>query len=316
VREDSDLTLAHGEAIGGETRVNPDGTLDISRWGRPQHDGPALRALTLLRWTASAALDPGLESEVAALLRADLAYVLKHGGQPCVDIWEEEHALHYYTVCVSAAALEQGARWLMAQTDMTQADACRAEAARLRQKLDQFCLAPGDCYRSRRLPSGAISIKELDIAMILAAVHAGSAAPRHSPCDPRLQATLAELEAVFEADYPINQNRPLGLGPAMGRYRGDVYYSGGAYYFATLGAAEFCFRAAACGDASEEARRWFERGEAYLRTVRRYTPPNGEMSEQFDQRTGLPNSAKELSWSYAAFISCVDARRRCIRQRA
>ena len=29
----------------GETRFNPDGTLDITKWARPQHDGPALRAL-------------------------------------------------------------------------------------------------------------------------------------------------------------------------------------------------------------------------------------------------------------------------------
>ncbi|HWY60794.1 MAG TPA: glycoside hydrolase family 15 protein, partial [Rhizomicrobium sp.] len=37
-----DLEAAHGEAIGAETRVNPDGTLDITDWPRPQHDGPAL----------------------------------------------------------------------------------------------------------------------------------------------------------------------------------------------------------------------------------------------------------------------------------
>ena len=40
-----DLDSAHGAAIGAETRVNPDGTLDITDWPRPQHDGPALRAL-------------------------------------------------------------------------------------------------------------------------------------------------------------------------------------------------------------------------------------------------------------------------------
>ncbi len=33
------------------------------------------------------------------------------------------------------------------------------------------------------------------------------------------------------------------------------------------------------------------------------------MSEQFDQRTGAQTSAKHLAWSYAAFISCVAARR-------
>jgi glucoamylase len=92
----------------------------------------------------------------------------------------------------------------------------------------------------------------------------------------------------------------------MGRYAGDDYFSGGAYYFSTLGAAEFCFRAAAqCSD----ARRWFERGDAYLATVRAYTPASGDLSEQFDQRSGAQASAKQLAWSHAAFISCVSARR-------
>ena len=49
----------------------------------------------------------------------------------------------------------------------------------------------------------------------------------------------------------------------MGRYAGDVYYSGGAYYFSTLGAAEFCFRAAAAAGADDAAwRHWLERGDA------------------------------------------------------
>ena len=50
LRTDEDLAAAHGEAIAAETRVNPDASLDISSWPRPQHDGPALRALTLMRW--------------------------------------------------------------------------------------------------------------------------------------------------------------------------------------------------------------------------------------------------------------------------
>ena len=92
----------------------------------------------------------------------------------------------------------------------------------------------------------------------------------------------------------------------MGRYAGDVYYSGGAYYFSTLAAAEFCFRAA-LGTAA--AQRLVERGDAFLETVRRFTPPSGDLSEQFDQSTGAQTSARHLAWSYAAFISCVAARR-------
>ena len=123
----------------------------------------------------------------------------------------------------------------------------------------------------------------------------------------RSQSTLERLESSFESAYPINQNRSAGLGPAMGRYAGDVYFSGGAYYFSTLGAAEFCFLAAAAQ--SEQASAWISRGDAFLQTVRRYTPANGELSEQFDQRTGAQTSARHLAWSYAAFISCLAARR-------
>jgi glucoamylase len=183
-------------------------------------------------------------------------------------------------------------------------------------------------YRSRVLADGGRpSPKALDIAVILAAIHSVGpeaahrvADPRtpatHGVADPRMQATLARLDALFDAAYPINHPRPAGRGAAMGRYAGDVYYSGGAYYFSTLGAAEFCFRAAAAGAAvpgaaapGDHARQWFERGDAYLATVRAYTPASGDLSEQFDQRSGAQTSAKHLAWSYAAFISCAWARR-------
>ena len=121
-----------------------------------------------------------------------------------------------------------------------------------------------------------------------------------------MHSTLEHLESLFDAAYAINRGRSSERGPAMGRYAGDVYYSGGAYYFSTLGAAEFCFRAAA---GAQTAPSWIARGDAYLETVRTYTPPDGELSEQFDQQTGEQSSAKQLAWSYAAFISCVGARR-------
>jgi glucoamylase len=156
------------------------------------------------------------------------------------------------------------------------------------------------------LASGARSTKELDIAVILAAIHALGDGPAHSVHDPHMHATLQRLESLFDAAYAINQDRVAHRGPAMGRYKGDVYFCGGAYYFATLGAAEFCFLAAAHSDAAST---WIARGDAFLETVRAYTPANGELSEQFDQHTGAQTSARHLAWSYAAFISCVAARR-------
>ncbi|MGQ0619827.1 MAG: glycoside hydrolase family 15 protein [Panacagrimonas sp.] len=303
LRSDDELGAVHGDTVVAETRVNPDGTLDISNWNRPQHDGAPLRALALLRWARSGSFDGGLGAVVAELIHADLAFTSRHWREPSFDIWEEEKGLHYYTLRVSAAALDEGSEWL---GDREEAAVYRADAEAISRTLDGFWLADEAHYRSRVLASGARSTKELDISVILAAIHADGKGETHSVRDPRMQATLMRLESLFDAAYPINQNRPAYRGPAMGRYAGDVYYSGGAYYFSTLGAAEFCFRAAV---RANDAGRWMERGDAYLATVRAFTPPNGELSEQFDRNTGAQTSAKHLAWSYAAFISCVAARR-------
>ncbi|HEX4377520.1 MAG TPA: glycoside hydrolase family 15 protein [Steroidobacteraceae bacterium] len=305
LRADVDLETALGDAVAGETRFNPDGTLDISKWGRPQNDGPPLRVLTLLRWFDSVSFEEGLDERAATLLRADLHYTQRYWRDPSYDIWEEEKGLHYYTLSVSAAALEKGADWLENRGDEVTAGSARVQARIIRELLDNFWASEDGYYRSRVLEGGARSTKELDIAVILAAIHAPGDTPRHSVRDPRMQDTLRALERLFTADYPINQALPVHRAPAMGRYHGDVYYSGGAYYFSTLGAAEFCFLAAAHG----EPREWLARGNAYLETVRTYTPADGELSEQFDQKNGTQTSARQLAWSYAAFISCTNARR-------
>jgi glucoamylase len=306
LRRDDELESVHGEAIVAETRVNPDATLDISSWSRPQHDGAPLRALALLRWARGHSFDAELTELVSRLIRCDLGFTFGHWREPSYDIWEEESGLHYYTLCVSAAALREGADWLEQAGDAVLARSYRDEAQVIHRLLDGYWLPEAGHYRSRVLASGARSAKELDIAVILAAIHALGDGSTHTVRDPRMQATLARLEALFDAAYPINQDRPAHRGPAMGRYAGDVYFSGGAYYFSTLGAAELCFLAAA---GSELPGAWIERGDAFLQTVRAYTPENGELSEQFDQRTGKQTSARHLAWSYAALISCVHARR-------
>jgi glucoamylase len=314
LRGDEELALIAGDAVYADTRVNPDGTLDISRWTRPQHDGPPLRALAVRRWleTLRSHLRRADEETLAAaerLLRTDLRLTASHWREPSLDIWEEELGHHYYNLCVSAAALREGAEWLGAAGEAAEATALRREAEAIRTTLDGYWLPREGHYRSRIMPPGATSTKLLDIAVILAAVHAGGAGA-HSARDPKIHATLDKLEQLFDGLYTINRDRPHGRAPALGRYEGDRYFSGGAYYFATLGAAQLCFSAAGAHAAgSAERAAWIARGDAFLATVRAFTPASGDLSEQFDQRTGEQTSAKHLAWSYAAFISCVTARR-------
>ncbi|SDZ72363.1 glucoamylase [Variovorax sp. YR266] len=320
LREDHDLASVHGDAVVAETRVNPDGTLDVLRWARPQHDGPPLRALALLRWADGGHLDAALLAEVTPLIRFDIDFTLRHWREPSYDIWEEELGHHYYTLRVAGAALAEGAAWLEGLGDAALAQHCREESRAVRRLLDDYWVDERDeqsddrdstrgYYRSRVLADGRPSAKALDIAVILSAIHSLGTEAAHGPSDPRMQATLTRLDALFDAAYPINHGRAAGRGAAMGRYAGDVYYSGGAYFFSTLGAAEFCFRAAAMGGDARHWNQWMGRGDAYLATVRAYTPAGGDLSEQFDQRSGAQTSAKQLAWSHAAFISCVSARR-------
>lgn len=284
LRDASELAHVRGDAVLADTRVNADGTLDFTKWTRPQHDGAPLRALALLRWARHAPLD----AEAQTLLRADLAFTQRHAEQPSFDIWEEESGWHYYTLRVSAAALAEG--------DTAQ---CVQSEALLR-RLDDYWLEDRGYYRSRVLASGERSGKELDIAVILAAIHARAASGPHGSGDPRLLATLDRLDAHFAQHYAINRDRCDG--PALGRYPGDIYHGGNPWFIATLSAAEFCYRTGNVG-----------RGDAYVSTVRAFTPDDGALSEQFDRDTGAPVSARHLAWSYAAFITCASARRTALR---
>ena len=314
-----DLLLVSGDAVYADARVNPDGTLDISRWTRPQYDGPPLRALAVLRWLralhtrrarATETISAQALADAERLVRIDLALTAVHWREPSLDIWEEDLGHHYFTLRVAAAALNEGARWLLAADEAGEAAALLAEAQAIREALNRYWLRDAGHYASRETPAGATPTKLLDIAVILAAIHARDGEDAHSARDPRMHATLAKIEQLFDRLYPINRNRPRERAPALGRYEGDVYFSGGAYYFSTLGAAELCFLAAASYARGSEARaKWSAHGDAFLETVRAFTPASGDLSEQFDQRTGEQTSAKHLAWSYAAFISCVAARR-------
>jgi len=339
VRTEADLRGVAGDRIWGEVRVNPDGTLDTLNWSRPQHDGPALQALTLLRCLEDEVLEPGVREEATALLRLSLDFVLAHHAEPSFEIWEDSLGHDYYTGVVQCAALRQGADWLEAQGEAGAAARCRDAAAALSAALDGHWRPEAGTYASL-LPAGPDAPgRDLDIAVILGVLHAGLCPGPHSVLDPRVQATLAALEDLFVGLYPINAGRSA---PALGRYREDRYYGGGAWYIATLAAAEFHHRLAALlaqGASLEltDANRGFvartlgaeprmedltagpgrralvaafrDRGDAFLATVRAYTPADGALSEQIDRATGAQTSAKHLGWSYAGFVTAVRARR-------
>jgi glucoamylase len=329
VRPDDEIAAVYGDAVLAEARVNPDGTLDFTRWARPQNDGPALQVLAFTRWrNAGTDMDSTLQAAMLDLVIGDLDFIRTHAADRSFDIWEEEAGYHYYTQLVQAEALARGAEWLEEQGDAMRARAYRSIADELRPRLDVYWSSEDGYYRSRNGVVGGLPGKTLDIAVILGVLHAGRAKGAHSVLDPKAQATLAALEDLFDAEYPTNRERPPDQGPAVGRYAKDAYYGGNPWYLATLAAAEFYFKLAIalrsgvempatsdnarfrrCLVGESPAVGAFERGDTFMRAVLAHTPPSGDLSEQFDRVTGAQTSAKHLAWSYAAFITAAASRR-------
>ena len=341
LRSEEELSALNGDAVRADTRVNADGTLDFIRWSRPQTDGPALRSLALLRWRRQFRelhADAHLDAALTELLSADLAFTLAYIRRPSGDVWEEREGFHYYTQLLQAQALQCGAQW-RASAHANGGGTWNSAAEDTLARLDGFWDPAAGYYRARAPTEQRDPERELDVSVLLGVLHAGRPGVRHGVLDPKLQATVSALEALFEARYAINRERPGDRGPALGRYGSDRYYSGGAWYLATLGAAEFYFslaqalgsgatlawvpenshfrqRLGAAGralDGRELARLTVARGDAIMRTVRAFTPQSGELSEQFDQTTGVQTSARHLSWSYAAFITAAAQRTQACR---
>jgi glucoamylase len=50
-------------------------------------------------------------------------------------------------------------------------------------------------------------------------------------------------------------------------------------------------------------------GDQFLGVVRSHVDAEGSMSEQFDKETGFMTGARDLTWSYGAFLQAVRARK-------
>lgn len=300
LRPDREIARLVGDRLLGEPRFNPDGTIDVLRWSRPQYDGPALRALACLRYLGAGGPP---SDELLSLLRLDLGFTLRHAGRRCIGPWEEsgQNAHHYYVALVQLGALMHGRAWAGDAVDEW-----RAAEDRLRAGLDRHWSQRHGVYVAiRDVPENSTD-DLIDAVQLLAVLDADLAAGPHSVQDPRVHATQVAIEHLFTRELPINHALSPGHGPALGRSRSDRYFGGGAWYPTTLGAAELCYRLAQCPGHDRDA--LIRRGDGFMATVRNLTPLDGALSEQVDRTSGAQTSARHLTWSYAAFVNAARLR--------
>ncbi len=105
----------------------------------------------------------------------------------------------------------------------------------------------------------------------------------HSVRDPRMHATLARLEALFDVSYPINHQRPAGAVRPWAVMPATCTTPAARISFRRWARRSSAFSPRRQAENAQVTASWFERGDAYLATVRAYTGPEGDLSEQFDQ---------------------------------
>lgn len=298
-----------------------------------QNDGPALQTLAMLQ--AYDQLDAAAQARALVVMHRDVQFVLQNYPEPSYNLWEEVHGQSFFTRSVQLRCLQQ----VRTNTiGLPVPDGIDDAISWLQAALANHW--NGQYYTSILETDHPRAGYDPNIDIVMAAIYGAI-----DCTDPKLLATAALLRQRW-ADpdqptaYPINQaDATQSLGPLLGRYPGDVYdgdldTTGTAHPWAlcTANFAELYYRLAAAinhdgavpADAQSAAfytpiglgadtpardasRALLAAGDAMLHAIV-YHSDHLELSEQFDGATGFEKSVRNLTWSYAAFLSALRAR--------
>lgn len=320
-----------------ETRFNED-------WGRPQRDGPALRATVFIKLSNYLV---GLnETDIARevywpLILNDLKYVGQYWNQTGYELWEEVHGTSFFTLNAQHRALTSGG--LLAELIGEVCEPCD-QAPEIVCLLGAFWNGTGgyitaDVNRNQITTRSGINVSPLISSIQVFDIGANCDTPDFQPCNSKILSTHKVVVDSFRDLYPINDNKTAPAAVAVGRYPEDNYFDGNPWYLCTLACAEVLYDAAAqltsigsltiddisldffldiypnateqtyTGDALTpiiSALKTYADG--FVEVVETYISPNGSISEQFNKTTGEPLSAYALTWSLASFVTTARAR--------
>jgi glucoamylase len=313
-------------------------TLNGLSWsGRgDQNDGPAFQALAL--FFALPLLPPDAQAVARRVAQANVEFIVERYQDPSTNEWEEISGQSFLTRavqlrCLRALQADPLGLTLPANLDKVVAD--------LTDQLATHWDEANGYYRSVLDPNPERGGYDPNADIVMASVYGAV-----SCTDPKLLATAAKIRAQCAA-FPVNQADSPNLGPLIGRYPGDTYDGDNqdpghphadtpAHPWALCSAnfAEFYYVLAAAlvqdgelptdplaapffadlqidpgSDAPTAAGGLCLAGDRILKSLVRHSD-HLALSEQFDASTGYEKSVRDLSWSYAAFLSAVRARNR------
>jgi glucoamylase len=346
-------TFASGAGL-GEPKYYTNETAFEGEWGRPQRDGPALRATAMIVYAkaimaASVDNNANVRDVVWPIVSNDLNYVAQYWNQTGFDLWEEVNGSSFFTTAVQYRALIEGAD--LAQALGETCDGCTAQAPNALCFLQDYW--NGTAVISNINLQGNYQRSGLDCNSILTSIHmfdpeSGCTDSTFQPCSSRALSNHKEVIDSFRGNlYTINSNSGPGEAAAVGRYAEDIYYKGNPWYLCTFAAAEQLYSAihqwnttgsitvdnvnsdffndlvsnTKNGDYASDSPEFKELttavrdyADGFVAVAQKYTPENGALAEQYSRENGTGVSARDLTWSYASFLTMEMARNNTLPQ--
>jgi len=307
-----------------------------------QNDGPALQTLAIL--TLWPDLSPPAQAMGRELVQANVNYLLGCYEAATTNLWEEAFGQSFFAQSVIlrcfTQALAQNSPYALGLNPSLLNAAILALNDPTSGVSASFWNSGNARYVSMINCSMPYAGSDLNVDVVMASVYGAI------PCtDPKLLSSAAQILEFFQSAYPINamdQSSPE-VGPMIGRYPGDSYdgdtadpNSGQDHPWApcTANFAELYYALAnsiksgpgpnvsidplaagffaqvgitAATDVGTAVSLLQNAGDKMLLALI-YHSDYLELSEQFDGTTGYEKSVRNLTWSYAAYLSALRAR--------
>ncbi|KAI8583012.1 hypothetical protein K450DRAFT_196587 [Umbelopsis ramanniana AG] len=347
------LTLQHIDNLSGnfsdlsglgEPKFMVNATEFTGDWGRPQRDGPALRATALVAYGKYAQKHNNKKFVTESLwpvLKNDLDYVTKYWNLTGFDLWEETSGSSFFTISASHRALFEG--FSFASSLGHGNSSYLTQAKNILCYLQSFWDSDANVINAD-IANGKL-LRDLDSGTTVGIIHgfdseAGCDSTTFQPCSDRALAHHYALVNSFRNYYPVNNGKSSNEAVALGRYIHDVYYNGNPWYLTTLAAAEqlydaiYVWKKQGRLEITTISESFFNQfgsvsvgtyksssstykkivsavstyADGFVDMVAKYTPADGRLHEQFSGWNGTSVSAKDLTWSYASLMTAKAAR--------
>ncbi|TAQ89169.1 hypothetical protein B7494_g2562 [Chlorociboria aeruginascens] len=329
----------------GEPKFNADESAFTETWGRPQRDGPALRATALItygKWLMSNGYTSTVSTNIWPIVQNDLSYVTQYWNETGFDLWEEVNGTSFFTVAVQHRALVEGSAFANSLNESC--SYCDSQAPQVLCLFQSFW-DPSEGYILANINDDSNRTAK-DANTLLGSIHtfdpdADCDATTFQPCSDRALANHKVVTDSFRSIYALNSGVPEGTAVSVGRYPEDIYYNGNPWYLCTLAAAEQLYDALYIWNkqgsitVTSTSLAFFQDfsssittgnynsststyatiydavktyADGYFNIVATYADTNGSLSEQFSSSNGAPLSAYDLTWSFASFLTAAAAR--------